>query len=546
MLKNLSIGQKLGAGFAVLALMIISLVLLLLAQLSRLHNDTASLAEDILPSVASSGKINAYLLDARRMELNALLDLAGGDLAGYERFNKKFNDFRDEFEREFAHYRTLTFSSPEERAMYDKLGMLLNRYYQIHEYIETAVQQGDNEKITSLRNNESRVALLEAIEYANNLREMNETISSIQAKESEETYIQGRNIGYGAGIFTTILVIILSTVLTQQIRRPIAALLIQIRRVAQGDLSASIDRSLFRHDELGAVAKGLDEMQDSLRTLVSEVSASVVQLSSAAEEISMVAGQSAGNMNNQQYEINQLSAAMDEMRATVHEVSRNTSDAADSAGHANQSAEAGAKTVHDSINRIEKVEEVIEEAACIIEQLGNDSQNIGMVLDVIHNIADQTNLLALNAAIEAARAGEHGRGFAVVADEVRSLVRRTQDSTSRINDIISELRQRAELASVTMKQGQGIMKDTVASARQAGSAIGEINGAVTTISEMSVQIAAATEQQSAVTEELNRNMVNITRASEEVATGANQMAQACNELTQLASQLHGMVSRFQV
>ncbi|WP_204482759.1 methyl-accepting chemotaxis protein, partial [Aeromonas veronii] len=252
------------------------------------------------------------------------------------------------------------------------------------------------------------------------------------------------------------------------------------------------------------------------------------------------------NMNAQQHELNQLATAMNEMQATVQEVSRNTSDAASAATSASETAEIGAQTVNDSILRIERVAGAIESTAVVIRQLGDDSRNIGMVLEVIRGIAEQTNLLALNAAIEAARAGEQGRGFAVVADEVRTLAKRTQDSTSQINTIIAELQQRAEQAGSTMQQSQELMNTTVATAREAGESISQISGSVSSISHMNIQIATATEEQGAVSEELNRNVVNISHASEEVAAGATQMAQACNELNHLATQLQDMVRRFRV
>ncbi|MGL5604197.1 MAG: methyl-accepting chemotaxis protein, partial [Plesiomonas sp.] len=177
-------------------------------------------------------------------------------------------------------------------------------------------------------------------------------------------------------------------------------------------------------------------------------------------------------------------------------------------------------------------------------QLEQDSASISMVLDVIRNIADQTNLLALNAAIEAARAGEQGRGFAVVADEVRTLAQRTQDSTAEINKIIEVLQSRAAEAGQAMQLSRQQMQTSVEQARNAGATIEQINDAVIRISDMNTQIASATEQQNSVTDELNRSIVNIHNASDEVAQGANQTAQACGELNQLANNLQQTIARF--
>ncbi|MGL4915942.1 MAG: methyl-accepting chemotaxis protein, partial [Aeromonas allosaccharophila] len=405
---------------------------------------------------------------------------------------------------------------------------------------------GDLERVKSLRKNETRAALEEVGAKSYRLREINNEIADEMVKDIKAMYSNSRTMSIIVSLVTLGFVVVIAWLLTGQIRNPVMALLEQTRRVSSGDLTSRIDMQQFNNDELGTLAKGFGEMQTNLRTLVSEVSGSVVQLSSATEEMSSVARQSATNMSAQQHELNQLATAMNEMQATVQEVSRNTSDAASAATSASETAEIGAKTVNDSIQRIERVAGAIESTAAVIRQLGDDSRNIGMVLEVIRGIAEQTNLLALNAAIEAARAGEQGRGFAVVADEVRTLAKRTQDSTSQINTIIAELQQRAEQAGSTMQQSQELMNTTVSTAREAGESISQISGSVSSISHMNIQIATATEEQGAVSEELNRNVVNISHASEEVAAGATQMAQACNELNHLATQLQDMVRRFRV
>ncbi|WP_421275577.1 methyl-accepting chemotaxis protein [Aeromonas veronii] len=546
MFKNMSIGQKLSAGFAILALLVLGLAWFSISQLAKLYGDTETITGNLLPSTRLASQMHVAVLDARRSELAQVIGGLNKDEQEVSDRTLTFNKAKQEFEQAAQKYGALPFTTGEEKQVYEQVVAAGAKYFSVHDQLLNAFAAGDLDKVRSLRKNETRAALEEVGAKSYRLRESNNEIADEMVKDIAAMYSNVRTMSIIVSLVTLGFVVVIAWLLTAQIRNPVMALLEQTRRVSSGDLTSRIDMQQFNNDELGTLAKGFGEMQTNLRTLVSEVSGSVVQLSSAAEEISSVASQSANNMNAQQHELNQLATAMNEMQATVQEVSRNTSDAASAATSASETAEIGAKTVNDSILRIERVAGAIESTAVVIRQLGDDSRNIGMVLEVIRGIAEQTNLLALNAAIEAARAGEQGRGFAVVADEVRTLAKRTQDSTSQINTIIAELQQRAEQAGSTMQQSQELMNTTVATAREAGESISQISGSVSSISHMNIQIATATEEQGAVSEELNRNVVNISHASEEVAAGATQMAQACNELNHLATQLQDMVRRFRV
>lgn len=546
MFKNMSIGQKLSAGFAVLTLLVLGLAWFSISQLAKLYGDTETITGNLLPSTRYASQMHVAILDARRSELAQVIAGLNNDAQEVSERTATFNKAKQEFEVAAQKYGALPFTTDEEKLTYEQLLSAGAKYFSVHEELMNAFAANDLEKVKGLRKNETRAALEEAGAKSLRLREINTEIAADMTQGVADLYDRAKTMSIMVSLVTLGFVVVIAWLLTGQIRNPVMALLEQTRKVSAGDLTSRIDMQQFNNDELGTLAKGFGEMQTNLRALVSEVSGSVVQLSSAVEEISSVARQSANNMNAQQHELNQLATAMNEMQATVQEVSRNTSDAASAATSASETAETGAKTVNDSIQRIERVASAIESTAVVIRQLGDDSRNIGMVLEVIRGIAEQTNLLALNAAIEAARAGEQGRGFAVVADEVRTLAKRTQDSTSQINAIIAELQQRAEQAGSTMQQSQELMNSTVATARQAGESISQISGSVSSISHMNIQIATATEEQGAVSEELNRNVVNISNASEEVASGATQMAQACNELNHLATQLQDMVRRFRV
>jgi methyl-accepting chemotaxis protein len=544
MLTKMTIGQKLTMAFTTLALLMLGFAWFATLQLSNIYRDASEVSDNIVPSIRASSQMHVALLDARRAELNMVIDALGKDPDSLNSSTQSFEAAKSQYMAAEQRYGSMPFVSERDRNMFAELKTAAAKYFSAHGDLETAIRQGDIAKVQSLIKNESRAALEQAGQDGLELRKENDRVANLLTKQSEASYERAKLLSTTVGALTLLFVVIVAWLLIRQIRNPVMTLLEQTRQVAAGNLTSQIDMKQFSHDELGKLAQGFNEMQSNLRMLVNEVSGSVVQLGAAAEEISAVAQQSANNMGAQQHELNQLATAMNEMQATVQEVARNTNDAASAATSASDTAAQGSETVNDSIGRIEKVATAIEETALVIRQLGDDSRNIGMVLEVIQGIAEQTNLLALNAAIEAARAGEQGRGFAVVADEVRTLAKRTQDSTSQINHIISELQQRANEAGVTMQQSQDMMSETVHTAREAGASIAEISSSVNSISHMNIQIATATEEQGAVSEELNRNVVNISNASEEVATGAKQMAQACNDLNLLATQLQEVVRKF--
>jgi len=332
----------------------------------------------------------------------------------------------------------------------------------------------------------------------------------------------------------------------KQAKRWMAHLVEQANRLSRGDLSGTLDPRCFARDELGQLASAFGSMHTNLRTLIADVAAAVHQLGTSVEEVNAIATQSSQGVAQQLQEIDQFAAAINELQSTVQEVSRNCNEAANSASTAAGDSSAGLHAVQLAIKDTGVVAQKLEQAGQVVDHLQQDSQSIGVALEVIRSIADQTNLLALNAAIEAARAGEHGRGFAVVADEVRTLAKRTQDSTSEINRIIDLLQSRARETVENMDHSRQLMDTTVNSTSDVGSIIHKVTESVALISDMNTQIATATEEQNSVTEDLNRNIAVIHEAANEVASGAEQTASACLSLSQLAEQLQGRVAQFQL
>lgn len=544
MFKNMTIIQKMIAVFFILCLLVLGLAWFSVIQLGNLHHNTTKMTENLIPSIRASTQMHVALLDARRAELNLVIDVMTRDKAATEISKQHFEEAKHEFETAKQQYAKLEFVSDEDREQFIELSEAAKEYFALHASLMAAIEKGDIATVNTMVKTVTKQTLEVAAEETLILRRENDSTAQKMALQSMETYTTDKMLSIIVGIGTIFFVLSMAFLLIRQIKIPMKRLLEQTQRVSAGDLTHKLDINAFARDEFGQLAESFNEMQDNLGMLVNEVANSVVQLGTAAEEISAVALQSSNNMQTQQNELIQLATAMHEMQATMHDVARNTNDAANAATQASVTAIQGSVTVNDSIDRIDKVAGAIETTAVVIRKLGDDSRNIGVVLEVIQGIAEQTNLLALNAAIEAARAGEQGRGFAVVAEEVRTLSKRTHDSTLQIKNIISELQLRANEAGETMQQSQAMMIETVNKAQEAGESIAKISGSVSDISEMNILIATATEEQGAVSEELNRNVTNITEASEEVATGAKQMAMACNDLNHLATQLQDVVKKF--
>ncbi|HDZ8904798.1 TPA: methyl-accepting chemotaxis protein, partial [Aeromonas dhakensis] len=397
MFKNMSIGQKLSAGFAVLALLVLVIAGFGISRLSYLNANTQLIVNNLVPSIRYASQMHVALLDARRAELAMVIALTNNDQADIAKRNDSFSDAKARFLKALSDYGRLAFNDAEEEQTYRALQPAGEAYFSAHDQLYQAVMNNEGAKIGEYRDGITRTTLDQTTQLTMTLREINDRIGSAMHTSSEQSYESAKLLSIAIGLVTLLFVVLVAWYLTQQIKRPVNALLEVVGKVSGGDLATHLDTSQFNNDELGQLAKGFGEMQKNLRNLVSEVSGSVVQLSSAAEEISAVARQSANNMNSQQHELNQLATAMNEMQATVQEVSRNTSDAASAASAASSTAELGARTVNDSIKRIEQVAGAIESTAVVIHQLGDDSRNIGMVLEVIRGIAEQTNLLALNA-----------------------------------------------------------------------------------------------------------------------------------------------------
>ena len=539
-LRNMNIAPRAFLGFAFIGALMLLLGVFALNQMSKIRAATEDITSASVPSIRALDEFTQLTLRLRvlsyRLLTNREPDVQQKTLEAFELRNQQIRTAQGIYEK--------LITSTQERNAYDEYVRLLGQYRQIEERMKSLSRANQIDELRSLLNTE----LLSNSEQVNavltRLLDINNDDANATNQQAKDQYDMAFDLVVGLLVVATALTVLFAWLLTRSITLPIARALEAAEEVAEGNLTRPI--TVDGNDEAGRLLAAMAKMQNKLRDTLQRIAGSATQLASAAEELNAVTDESARGLTQQNNEIEQAATAVNEMTSAVEEVARNAVSTSEASRNATTSAGDGRDLVQETVSAIERMSADVQATASLIGDLANESRDIGKVLDVIRGLADQTNLLALNAAIEAARAGEAGRGFAVVADEVRALAHRTQQSTSEIERMIGSIQTGTEHAVDSMRNSTERAESTLNIAKGAGMSLDTINTAIVEINERNLVIASAAEEQAQVAREVDRNLVNIRDLSVQSATGAGQTSAASSELSRLAVDLNGMVGRFRL
>jgi methyl-accepting chemotaxis protein len=536
----MNIAPRAALGFGLLALLVFALGIFALVQMSSMRKQSDHVETKWLPSVMELGTLGQDLMRVRTLTLRLMLNRspeALRDNAG------KLDQLKAGLKITQQNYAALI-GSPRERELYEDFSTVQAAYMQRQDKVMELSAAGQTDEALKMINGEMTQLADKMTVALTELTTLNKQGALDASDLARAVFSSAFAWVVGMMLLTALITLLLAWGLTRSIVRPIAQALGIAQVVAAGDLTAEI--VVEGRDEPARLLEALKAMQQSLRRTIMRIADSSNQLASASEELSTVTEDATRGLHQQSLEIDQAATAVNEMTAAVEEVARNAVATSEASGESDRIAQHGRAQVQQTVASIAHLAEDVTEAGEQVETLAQKVYGITKVLDVIRSVAEQTNLLALNAAIEAARAGEAGRGFAVVADEVRALAHRTQSSTQEIEQLVGDIRQGTDQAVAAMQGSNSRAQTTLELAQSAGVALDEIAAAITLITERNMVIASASEEQAQVAREVDRNLTNIRDISLQSSAGANQTSAASHELSRLATDLNGMVAAFSV
>ncbi|WP_420917853.1 methyl-accepting chemotaxis protein [Pseudomonas syringae] len=537
-LRNLNLAPRAALFFASIIFLVFVLGVFAVLQMGKLRDAEKDVELNWMASIRQTALMDKATL---RLRLETQRGLA--DPQSIQKNIESFAGYRKAFTDAVANYEPLI-ASDKERSFYTPVKDSADAYSKQLDLLEPLMRQGDIAAAVSLVSTGIRPLTNTMEVQIKDLTNFNNQGAAQAGQTATDLYNNGLWLVVGLIAGVVVLTVGLALLLTKSITSPINDALAVAERIAASDLSKEV--LVSGTDEAGRLLKALAQMQANLRATIMQISDSSTQLASASEEMTVVTEESSRGLVAQNDEVNQAATAVTEMSAAVDEVARNAESASEESKRTQGYTEVGLARVAQTLLSIQKLTGNVENTSEQIQGLSNRAQSITKVVEVIRAIAEQTNLLALNAAIEAARAGEQGRGFAVVADEVRALAHRTQVSTQEIEQMITAIQSDSELAVKAMNTSKDLATESLGVAQEASTSLDQISTAIVQINERNLMIATASEEQSHVAREVDRNLVSIRELATQSAAGASQTASACGEMSKLAINLNQLVNRFVV
>ncbi|MEE4662668.1 methyl-accepting chemotaxis protein [Pseudomonas alliivorans] len=537
-IRNLNLAPRSAVFFSLIISIVIALGIVAIDQMEKLHEVEQDVELNWMASIRQTGLMNSGVL---RLRLESLRAVTTTDEKIRQDTIVQFDGFRRKLDDAVAQYEPLI-ASEEERRLYLAVNTEAGNYSKQLDAFERLVRAEDNASAVLLINNVIRPLTNALGEKINALTLFNDEGARQAGLKASAIYTHGFWTVVGLIGIVVVLTLILATLLIRSVISPTREALAIAERIAAGDLSEDIHPS--GRDEAGRLLVALEIMQVNLRNTISRISDSSTQLASASEEMTAVTENASKGLVRQNDEVGQAATAVTEMTAAVDEVARNAEAASITSRQTMTYTLSGIENVAQTLKAIEGLAGNVVETGTQVKALSTRAQDISKVVEVIRAIAEQTNLLALNAAIEAARAGEQGRGFAVVADEVRALAHRTQQSTLEIEQMISAIQGDSTQAVTAMNVSSDMATRAIGVAQSADASLKQIVEAITLINESNSQIATASEEQAQVAREADRNLTAIRELSTQSAAASSQTASACGEMANLAVELNRLVGNF--